>query len=107
MCLYFRTNPKYRLLNPTKSDIGKISKIILDRVNNDLRASTRYNQWKSSKAVIDWFNNMSDKSKCSFSIFDIQEFYPSILEELLKNAIQFASENVSINETEKKCYFSL
>ena len=107
MCLYFRTNPKYRLLNPTKSDIGKISKIILDRVNNDLRASTRYNQWKSSKAVIDWFNNMSDKNKCSFSIFDIQEFYPSISEELLRNAIQFASENVSINETEKKCYFSL
>ena len=54
----FRTNPKYRLLNPTKSDIGKINKIILDRVNNDLSASTRYNQWRSSKAVIDWFNGI-------------------------------------------------
>ena len=76
----FRTNPKYRLLNPTKSDIGKISKIILDRVNDDLRTLTRYNKWKSSKAVIDWFNGIPDKSKCSFSIFDIQEFYLSISE---------------------------
>ena len=92
-------------MNPTKCDIGKISKIILDRVNHDLSTLTRYNQWESSKTVIDWFNDIPDKNKCSFLIFNIQELYPSISEELLRNAIQFASENMNINETEKNAIF--
>ena len=29
----FQNNPKYRLINPAKSDSGKISKSILDRLN--------------------------------------------------------------------------
>ena len=97
----FETNQIYHLLNPTKSNIGKISKIILERVNDDLRALTKYKQWKSSKAVIDSFNDIPDKSKCLFSIFGRQGFYPSVSEELLRKTIQFASENVIINETEK------
>ena len=30
----YRTNPKYRLLNPRKSQLGKISKQILQKINN-------------------------------------------------------------------------
>ena len=29
----FRTNPKFRLINPAKSEMGKLSKQILDRIN--------------------------------------------------------------------------
>ena len=34
--------------------------------------------------------------KCTFTVFDIQEFYPSITKDLLKQAILFAQDSVSI-----------
>ena len=34
---YFRVNPKYRLLNPTKNELGKISKHILQQVSTNIR----------------------------------------------------------------------
>ena len=37
-------NPKCRLINPAKFELGKISKIILDRINSDIRSSSRVNQ---------------------------------------------------------------
>ena len=37
----FTPNQKYPLLNATKNEIGKISKIILDRINEDLRVLTK------------------------------------------------------------------
>ena len=33
----FENNPKCRLINPAKSDSGKISKLILDKVNHSLK----------------------------------------------------------------------
>ena len=33
----FRSNPKFRLLNPTKSKLGKLSKHILQKKNNEVR----------------------------------------------------------------------
>ena len=41
----FRTNPKYRLINPTKNEMGKLSKNILDRINTDLKGQLAVNQW--------------------------------------------------------------
>ena len=38
-----------RLINPSKSDIGKVSKQILDKINSNVRASTEINQWQNSK----------------------------------------------------------
>ena len=32
----FRTNPKYRLLNPKNSELGKLSKHILQTINTEL-----------------------------------------------------------------------
>ena len=34
----FDENPKCRLINPTKTEIGKISKIILDKINKKIRS---------------------------------------------------------------------
>ena len=80
----FRTNPNYHLLNPTRSYLEKISKIILDKINNELCAITQCNSWNSSKAIIEWFNDMNDKNNCSFSAVDTQEFHPYITEKLTK-----------------------
>ena len=41
----FRTNPKYRLLNPTKSELGKLSKHILQTINTELQNKIKVNQW--------------------------------------------------------------
>jgi hypothetical protein len=94
----FETNPKFRLINPAKSELGKISKITLDNINSQIRKRTEVNQWKNSLSVIDWFNNIKNKPRHSFLTFDIAEFYPSITEELLDKAIAWAQNYVTISE---------
>ena len=39
----FANKPTCRLINPTKSEIGKISKDILDRINNKIKRTTNFN----------------------------------------------------------------
>ena len=51
-----------RLINRCKSSIGKISKVIVDRINTAVRNNTNINQWKDTSTVIDWFKNISDKN---------------------------------------------
>ena len=58
----YRTNPKYRLLNPTKSQLGKISKQVLQNINKTLRSELNVNQWQNSSEVIDWFENIQNKN---------------------------------------------
>ena len=36
-----------RLINPSKSDIEKVSKIMLDKINSDILSSVQANQWKN------------------------------------------------------------
>ena len=85
-----------RLINPCKSSIGKISKVILDRINTAVRTNTNVNQWKDTSSVIDWFKNIPDKNSCYFMVFDIESFYPSISEKLFNDAIQYAKQTVEI-----------
>ena len=94
----FRTNPKYRLINPTKSEIGKISKAILDKINSKIRHITKTNQWQSTSDAIKWFKNIEMKNECTFVIFDISEFYPSISKQLLLNSINFAKQYTTISD---------
>jgi len=96
----FRSNPKCRLINPAKSDIGKISKSILQRVNSAIRSSSHVQQWKNTNEVISWFTNIKNKEKCKFMKFDIVEFYPSISEELLEKALKFAQSKTNLTDNE-------
>ena len=86
----FNTTPKCRLLNPAKSEIGKVSKIHLQNINEDVRKSLALNQWRNTATVINWFNNIQQKSQHRFLQLDIVEFYPSITENLLTRALTFA-----------------
>ena len=63
-----------RLINPSKSDIGKLSKIILDKINSDALSSVQVNQWKNTQAVIEWFKNIRNKNSASFIVFDVESF---------------------------------
>ena len=69
----FQNNPTGRLLNPTKNELCRISKTILDKINANLRSSLNHNQWKNTQEVIDWFKGIGNKQH------DINHFYPSIL----------------------------
>ena len=93
----FENNPKCRLINPAKSDSGKISKLILDKINTQLRTILNANQWRNTQNVIDWFGNIEEKSRHSFISFDIIDFYPSISENLLDQALSWASNLASIS----------
>ena len=97
----FNNNPSCRLINPCKTEIGKISKHILVRINSNILKAANHNQWKNTDEVIHWFNNVDSKHKSSFICFDICEFYPSISEELLNKALAFASKYDNISEDEK------
>ena len=62
----FENNPKCRLINPAKSDSGKISKLILDKVNTHLRTILNVKQWRNTQNVTEWFGNIEQKSRHSF-----------------------------------------
>ena len=97
----FRSNPQYRLINPNKSELGLLSKKVLQDVNDKLRSRLNVNQWQNSTAVIEWFNKIHEKSECSFLVFDVKEFYPSIGEKLLRDALEFAGCHVEISQDEE------
>ena len=48
----FENHPKCRLINRTKSEFGKVSKAILDNINNQIRAQTQANQWRNTTEAI-------------------------------------------------------
>ena len=74
-------------------DIGKVR--FSDKMEN-----LQLNQWKNSTDVIRWFENIQQKKNYTFTVFDIQEFYPSINEKLLKDSIALAQ--IVINLTLKR-----
>ena len=51
----FLSRPSVRLINPSKTDLGVMSKKILDRVTPGLRDYIRLVQWRNTDAVVDWF----------------------------------------------------
>lgn len=94
----FQNKPSCRLINPAKSEIGRISKKLLENINTTIRQKTGLNQWKNSTSVINWFSSIQDKHQHTFAVFDIENFYPSITEKLLTDAITFAKQHTSITD---------
>ena len=87
----FSHNPTCRLLNPTKPELGKISKQILAKVITAVRSKTGLNQWKNTNSVLEWFRTQPNKKRLKFIQFDVESFYPSITPELLNKALDWAT----------------
>ena len=110
----FINHPTCRLINPAKSEIGKVSKHILERINNNIRKKTTIIQWTNTSSVLEWFRNIEQKEHCTFIEFDVIEFYPSISANLLNRALDFAAnyDNITTDErtiilhTKKSVLFS-
>ena len=98
----FPQKPSFRLINPSKSELGKVSKHILDNINKHIIEHTQPNQWKNSTSVIEWFEAIQDKQQCAFIVFDIESFYPSISIDLFNKALKFAQEITPIADNDMK-----
>ena len=60
----FENNPTTRLINPAKNEIGRISKQIIDTINNTLKLR----QWNNTTQVIDWFKKIESKKDYKFMV---------------------------------------
>ena len=98
----FPHKPSFRLINPSKSELGKVSKRILDNINKCIIEHTKVNQCKNSASVIEWFKAIKNKQQCTFIVFDIESFYPSISSDLFNKALKFAKEIKSIADSDLK-----
>ena len=67
-----------------------------------MKEKTSLNQWKNNDSVIKWFTELKNKKNLSFIQFDICEFYPSITEKLLKEALNHAKNYTDITEEDTK-----
>ena len=67
-----------------------------------IRSASRLVPWKNSFEVIEGFNNVQNKSKKFFINFDIVNFYPSITENHLINAINFAKKYTTVEDRDIK-----
>ena len=98
----FPAKISYRLINPAKSNLGSITKTILQRVNKNIKETTEVNLWRNTKEAIDWFKNLEDKPNLCFLKFDIDAYFPSITKELLQKALDFVLEHDYLTDTEKQ-----
>ena len=92
----FPNNIKCRLINPTKPNIGRISKQFLDEINQTIKSQLELNQFKNTNETIEWYNTFENKTRLEFIQFDIVDFYPSVSEKLLEDALKFASQYTTI-----------
>ena len=103
----------FLLINPSKADIVKIRKSLLDTINKNILKESKFNQWKNTSEVITWFKNINNKKKTSFINFDVENFYPSISVELFTEAINYAKTITNIDndqlsiimQSKKKHYY--
>ena len=97
----YQNDTKCRLLNPTKPEIGRISKKILENVINVIKQKSKLRQWKNTDSVINWFKQIKNKKRKSFIQFDICNYYASITPELLSKALDWAEMYVTITQEER------
>ena len=92
----FNNNTKFRLIYPSKSEVGLVSKHYLSSIINAVAEKSGVNKWRNTSTVIKWFGNLQNKQKHRFIKFDIADFYPSIAENLLERSIEYAKSFATI-----------
>ena len=80
--------------------MGKISKVILSRVNSEIRNTLQLCQWQSSDHTLEWFNTFIKQNTAGYKFIqmDIDNFYPSIGDELLRKALEWAKQHTYLSD---------
>ena len=81
----FLNNPKTRLLNPAKNELGRISKAILDKINLNLRNATKVNGKTLTMSSV---GLKASKTSKIVSLFHLIWNKLTILHVLLRNCYQ-------------------
>ena len=92
----FKHSTNCRLINPSKDEMGIVSRTFLEEINNKLNNRLCYNQSHSTSTVIEWFRSIENKKPSIFIKFDLVEFHPPIWTELLEKSINFARSIIEI-----------
>ena len=98
----FASNPQVRVLNPTKPELGKVSKKILEKIVKAVKSKTKLVLWKNSYELIEDFKKINNKKGCKFIQYDIDNYYGSISLELLENTLDWAANFVDISPQERE-----
>ena len=102
----YQNDTKFRLINPTKAELGKISKQKLSKIVEQVKTKTNVNQWRNTDSVLTWFKGLNNKERLSFISFDIVSFYPSISEHLLRRAVSWAKTLTTISDEDEEIIFA-
>lgn len=101
--LNFESNRYVRLICPSKSDLGIVSKTVLSRIIPALANKNKnLSIWWNTKDTLDWFNKLPNKKTLKFLQLDIDNYYNSINQNLLNEALQYAMTNSDLTEDEAK-----
>ena len=98
----FMNNPKFRVINPTKSELGMVSMKMLAEIILSVKTKAQLLQFKNADSTIDWFSKLERKEKLHFIQFDVVNFYASISPKLLENSVAFAARHTAISENTKE-----
>ena len=83
-----------RLINPSKTELSRISKYIIQNIVTNVKKANHSSLWGNSYESIEWFRRIKNKSKVTFMQFDIIDFYPSITKNILIDSINYARKYV-------------
>jgi hypothetical protein len=64
----FMNSPKCRVINPTKSELGKVSKQMLSHIISVVKVKSQLQQWKNTDSVIDRFRKLKQTETALYSI---------------------------------------
>ena len=98
----YMNNPKFRLTNASKPEIGMVSKKMVAQMVHEVKTKSQLTQWKNTDSVISWFKQLKNKERMHFIQFDVVDFYGSISEDLVKKSLTFAARYTKISEIMKK-----
>ena len=101
----FRENPKMRVLNPCKPELGRVSKQYLEKIVHEVRQKSGLLQWKNTLSCLQWFDKVENKTDYHFIQFDVVNFYGSISKKLLEDSINWASNFTNIDQKMKDIIF--
>ena len=83
-----------------KNEIGRISKVILDKINSNLIKQVKVNQWKNAQNI-HWFIKIDKQQSQIPNIQYYKYFYPSIKETQFIKGINFTKKLINVpNEDE-------
>ena len=92
----FENKLQTRLINPLKTELGRISKYIIQNIVTNVKKTNHSNLWGNSYETIEWFRRIKNKSKATFMQFYVIDFYPPITKNILIDIINYARKYVDV-----------